>query len=182
MWVILLQPPSTAGEVDADKYGEGGQSVIAALATAVPYHDGLYVCNLCVLPDLRRLGLGLDVLELCALLAIEGGRDTLIGNADLEGGEAGIVDYYRRLGATAVTTGGIGSSGGGGGGRIVFAGTTVRLRRMVGGTRGEVTELFALLREGRRRWGARRRLYVMAAMAAAVAAVASFLLHSLTAS
>lgn len=123
-WIILLDKHEFVG-----------------LATAISYHDGLYVCNLCVHPKHRRRGLGLDILEQAGLLATSRGLDTLIGNAVAD--NKALIGYYERLGARVVNTG-LGSTV-----QVASLGSHVRLQKQVGSTMEQVQNHFQSLRLGR---------------------------------
>lgn len=165
IWILVRSSGSDDREKlecsAAEDSGGRRERPLIALAAAVPYHDGLYVCNLCVHPRHRNSGLGLDVLEAAGHLTAEKGLDALIGNARTDDGGA-LQLYYERLGATVVRSG-LGSGGDGG-----TACSHVRMRRTVGSTSEEVAELFAWLRGGRRR---RRRARLVRRLAVSGVAV-----------
>eukprot|EP00566_Odontella_aurita_P015600 CAMPEP_0113531172 /NCGR_PEP_ID=MMETSP0015_2-20120614/3351_1 /TAXON_ID=2838 /ORGANISM="Odontella" /LENGTH=277 /DNA_ID=CAMNT_0000429983 /DNA_START=64 /DNA_END=898 /DNA_ORIENTATION=- /assembly_acc=CAM_ASM_000160 len=160
IWIMLRSSPLIIPTLKTPRGKEVGHSVpssssspspspsppppLVALAAAVPYHDGLYVCNFCVHPSHRKSGVGLDVLEAAGHVAAGRGLDALLGNARSDDGGV-LRAYYERLGATAVRSG-MGSDGAAAG--EGWGGGHVRLRRVVGSTPEEVAALFERLREG----------------------------------
>ena len=119
------------------------------MITAVRYHDGLYLSNFAVIPELRSKGIGLDILEAAGQLSIKLGTNRLIGNARAD--DRYIVEYYQSLGATIIQTG----MGGGNGGDSTGS---VRMVRDIPSTPADVMEFFESLRIERIRRRRRRKV------------------------
>jgi len=100
---------------------------LIGMATTIGYHNGLYVCNLCVSPVFQGRGFALNLLEAAALITVAppeykndhteqnidqkngsitaffSSKGRLIGHADAN--NHALLDYYTRLGAEKVQTG-----------------------------------------------------------------------------
>ena len=127
---------------------ESNNGEIIGMITAVRYHDGLYLSNFAVVPELRSKGIGLDILEAAGQLSIKLGTNRLIGNARAD--DRYIVEYYQSLGATIIQTGM-------GGGKGDSTGS-VRMVRDIPSTPADVREFFESLRMERIRRRRRRKI------------------------
>ena len=127
---------------------ESNNGEIIGMITAVRYHDGLYLSNFAVVPELRSKGIGLDILEAAGQLSIKLGTNRLIGNARAD--DRCIVEYYQSLGATIIQTG----MGGGNGGST----GSVRMVRDIPSRPADVREFFESLRIKRMRRRRRRKI------------------------
>lgn len=131
--------------------GEEKDDFLIGIATAIDYHNGIYVCNLCVSPAFQRRGFALNLLEAAAFLTLVGqknkkmmvapeGKSRLIGHADAQ--NAGLLEYYINLGAKEVQTGITSANSNGKVSRL-------RFERLIPNTRDEIIIFFQSIRNKR---------------------------------
>jgi ribosomal protein S18 acetylase RimI-like enzyme len=141
---------------------KGLSTELIGLVSVVPYHNGLYVFNLCVKPSYRQQGWALQLLERLGDLALEKKTPALLGNVDAH--DQGLIQFYSALGAEIVGASGAGSGG--------AAQSTVRLIAALPTSQNELPAFFHQHAQRRRMRRNQQQWLMIAAGAAAVLIIA----------
>jgi ribosomal protein S18 acetylase RimI-like enzyme len=150
MWILLWNKNSALS------------SELVGLVAVAPYHNGVYVFNLCVKPTYRRQGWALKLLERAGEIAAQKNTPALLGNVDAN--NKALIQFYCALGADIVESAGIGSGG--------AAQSTVRVAAVLPGNGFEIPQFFELQAHRRRVERQRRAWWLMGAAGALALAIA----------